>query len=67
MFPIFILNRDGEKAGLVPHGTQSFRIKDRELPDFWYHTFRDIPVTDDEQERKFVDCVFTQAGYRVIR
>ena len=64
---ILILGQDGKKAGRVPDGTRSFTTEDRPLLDLWHSAIRDIPVPDDEDWEKYVDTVFTRAGYRVIR
>jgi hypothetical protein len=64
---ILVLGRDGKKAGRVPHGTRYFTTEDRRLLELWNQTIRDITVADDENWEKFVDDLFTHAGYRVIR
>jgi uncharacterized protein len=64
---ILILDRDGKKAGRVLPGTRSLTTEDRKLLDLWCRNLRDIPVPDDEAWEKYVDTVFTSAGYRVIR
>jgi uncharacterized protein len=64
---ILVLDRDGNKAGRVPHGTRSFTTEDRTLLDLWYRGVRDIPVPDEEKWEKEVDDMFTRAGYRVVR
>jgi uncharacterized protein len=64
---ILILDRDGKRAGRVPHGTRSFTTEDRTLLGIWRSAVGDAPVSDDEQWEHFVDDIFTRAGYRVIR
>ena len=64
---ILIIGKDGKKAGRVRQGTRSFITEDRTLLDLWCRTIRDIPVPNDDQWEKYVDDVFTRAGYRVIR
>ena len=64
---ILVLDRDGNKAGRVPDGTRSFTTEDKKLLDLWCHDIRDVPVPDDEQWEKYVDDIFTRAGYRVFR
>jgi hypothetical protein len=51
----------------VRQGTRSFTTEDRTLLDLWSRSIRDIPVPDDDRWEKYVDGVFTCAGYRVIR
>ncbi|MHB8052976.1 MAG: hypothetical protein ACYDEZ_06795 [Methanoregula sp.] len=47
--------------------TRSFTTENWALLDLWCRTIRDIPVPDNEQWEKYVDDIFTRAGYRVIR
>jgi hypothetical protein len=47
--------------------TRSFTTENGALLDLWCRTIRDIPVPDNEQWEKYVDDIFTRAGYRVIR
>jgi len=64
---ILILDKEGKKAGRVPHGTRYFTSEDRILLEIWNRTIRDIAAPDDENWEKTVDDIFTRAGYRVIR
>jgi uncharacterized protein len=64
---MLILDKEGKKAGRVPHGTRNFTTEDRTLLDLWNRTIQDITAPDDENWEKTVDDIFTHAGYRVIR
>jgi len=64
---ILVLDRDGNKAGRVRHGTRFFTTEDKVLLDLWCHSIRNVKVPDDELWEKYVEEVFVSAGYRVVR
>jgi hypothetical protein len=51
----------------VPFGTRFFTTENGSLLDIWRSSAGDAPVSDDEQWEKFVEDIFTRAGYRVVR
>jgi uncharacterized protein len=64
---ILIVDHEGKRAGRVPPGTRLFTTENGSLLDIWRSSAGDAPESDDEQWEKFVEDIFTRAGYRVIR
>ena len=64
---ILVLDKDGNKAGRVRHGTRFFTTEDKVLLDLWRRSIRDVRITEDDLWEKYVEEVFANAGYRVVR
>jgi Fe-S-cluster containining protein len=64
---ILVLDRDGNKAGRVQHGTRFFTTENKVLLDLWCRSIRDVRVPEEELWEKYVEEVFVVAGYRVLK
>jgi hypothetical protein len=64
---ILVLDREGNRAGRVQHGTRFFTTEDRVLLSLWSRFVRNVVVADEEEWEKYVEGVFVNAGYRVVR
>lgn len=64
---ILVLGPGGTKAGRVLQGTRSFSTEDGSLRALWNRAIQDIRIPDEDAWGKYVEEVFSRAGYRVIR
>lgn len=63
---IFILDKNGKKAGRVRNGSRILVTKDRSLLDLWNTTVRDLQIHSEEEWESMVEDVVQNAGYTII-
>ena len=64
---LFILDKNGKKAGRVRNGSRILVTEDLSLLSLWNISMRDLQTRDEEKWESMVGDFFIKAGYTIIR
>jgi Fe-S-cluster containining protein len=66
-FRLLVVSPEGKHIGRVQDGSRFFFTMDTELRRIWQDKISCVTITDETLWEKYVEKVFTQAGYRIVR